>query len=107
MQTGSQKYYVEGRSGIAIRYVSAGEIKAMKNLTGVSLTELGTFTARADNKTYEVSENVQVYLKQNGSYYLTDCTSVNAEDYTLTGWYDDFGCPAGGRIRVILAEANV
>ena len=106
LQTGTQKYYVEGRSGIAIRYDSAGEIKAMKNLTGVSLTELGTFTARADNKTYEVSENVQVYLKQNGSYYLTDCTSVNAEDYTLTGWYDDFGCPAGGRIRVILAEAR-
>lgn len=104
LQTGAQKYFVEGQSGIAVRYNSSGEVKEIKNIAGVELTELGTFTVRVDNKTYEVAEHVQVYLKQNGGYYLAEYSSVNAEDYTLMGYYDDFGCPAGGQIRVIIAE---
>jgi len=65
------------------------------------LTELGPFTVRAENKTYELAENLQIYLKEDGAYYLTALDTINAEDYTLTGYYDDFGCPAGGQIRVI------
>lgn len=104
LQTGAQKYFVDSRSGAAIRYSSGGEVKELKNIAGVELTELGTFTARADNKTYEVAENVQVYLKEDGAYYLAEYASVDGEEYTLMGYYDDFGCPAGGQIRVILAE---
>ena len=30
-------------------------------------------------------------------------TEVNSEGYYLTGWYDNFGCAAGKRVRVIVA----
>ena len=51
--------------------------------------------------------------KETGDIDLEDCVSVNdaflaifdkdAEDYSLTGWYDDLGYAAGGRIRILIA----
>jgi len=34
---------------------------------------------------------------------LTALDTIDTETHTLTGYYDDFGCPAGGQIRVIVA----
>ena len=31
-------------------------------------------------------------------------SAVNSEDYTLTGWYDNFGAAAGKKVRVIIAD---
>ena len=45
-----------------------------------------------------------VYKRQyKGQYYATKLTEVNSEGYYLTGWYDNFGCAAGKRVRVIVA----
>ena len=99
----SAKYAVK-TGGLAIRYNSDGSIKSMKNTTAVRLASLGTLTARTDDKIYELADHVQVYLRQSGTFYQTDLTNINAEAYTLTGYYDNFGCPAGGQIRVIIAE---
>ena len=99
----SAKYAVK-TGGLAIRYNSDGSIRSMKNTTAVKLASLGALTARTDNKTYELADDVQVYLRQSGVFYQTELSSVNAEEYTLTGYYDNFGCPAGGLIRVIIAE---
>lgn len=99
----SAKYAVK-TGGVAIRYNSDGSIRSMKNTTAVKLTALGALTARTDSRTYELADDVQVYLRQNGTFYQTDVAGVNGEEYTLTGWFDDFGCPAGGQIRVIVAE---
>jgi len=96
------KYPVNG-GGLAIRYDADGSIRSMKNTEAVKLTSVALTTARADNRTYPLADDVQVYLKQNGNYYLTDLSSINAEDHALTGYYDSFGCPAGGQIRVIVA----
>ncbi|MFQ8758550.1 MAG: hypothetical protein ACLSAF_02815 [Intestinimonas sp.] len=63
----------------------------------------------AGNQKYLLDENVQVLLKDAGSssgYYATTLSEINADDYSLVGWYDDMGCPAGGRIRIIVATAN-
>ena len=76
----------------------------MKNLVSVPLVHFGTFSARSENQTYPLAENLQIYLKQDGKYYLTDRNAVSTETHTLTGFYDDLDCPAGGQIRVILAE---
>ena len=38
-----------------------------------------------------------------GVYYKTTLASINAEDYYLTGWYDNFGCTAGGQVRILMA----
>ena len=49
---------------------------------------------------------MQVLLRDtNGSrgYYLTTLSEIDYSNYTLKGWYDDFGCSAGGRIRIIVA----
>ena len=43
------------------------------------------------------------YLWYKGQYYATKLTEVNSEGYYLTGWYDNFGCAAGKRVRVIVA----
>lgn len=104
LQTTGNKYPAGGERGIALRFDSGGEVKEMKSLASVPLVYLGALTARSENKTYDLAEDLQIYLKQDDGYYLADREAVNAEDYTLTGYYDDLGCPAGGRIRVILAE---
>ena len=46
--------------------------------------------------------HLDVYKRQ-GQYYATKLTEVNSEGYYLTGWYDNFGCAAGKRVRVSVA----
>ena len=38
-----------------------------------------------------------------GPVLRTKLAEVNSDDYYLTGWYDNFGCAAGKRVRVIVA----
>ena len=101
----SVRYPVEV-GGVAYCLDDSGKISAMQPLRSLKLTELGTLTAVADAKKYTLDENVQVYLRKGGDYYAATLSSVNTQDYILTGWYDNFGCPAGGRIRVIVAMAK-
>ena len=119
--SGSYAYYQDGqqytlsgnviypaRIGGAALFYQDEELQSIRQLSSVTLTQLGTLTAMADNQTYTLSENVQVLLRGTGStgYYSTTLSEINASDYTLTGWYDDFGYSAGGRIRIIVAVPN-
>ncbi|MBR5479320.1 MAG: S-layer homology domain-containing protein [Clostridia bacterium] len=92
--------------GVAIRYDTDGSVKNMKNTSYVKLIDLTANEARSDNKTFKISDDVQVYLKQDDEYYLTDLTSINAEEYDLMGHYDNINAIAGGRIRIIIATAK-
>jgi len=92
--------------GAAIRFDTDGSISAMKNIASATITTLGSVSAVAASKTYRLDDSVQVYLRKDSSYYQVSLSSVNTSDYTLTGWYDNFGCAAGGRIRVIIAVAK-
>lgn len=96
--------YNAGTGGAAIRYRADGTVKDMRQTSYVRLTALGNQDAMADNRRYSLAEDVLVYLRRDGAYYLTEVSAVNAQDYTLAGWYDDFGCAAGGQIRLIIAE---
>ena len=70
----------------------------------MTLTELGDLSAMAGNRKYALAEDVQVLLKDSsGDFYATSLSEINAEDYSLTGWYDDLGYAAGGRIRILIA----
>ncbi len=102
MNTTNLAYSVKS-GGLALRKNGDGSLKTMRNLTSVNLTSLSSLTAMAGNQKYTVAENAQVYLKQDSSYVLTTLSAVNGEEYSLTGWYDDFSCSAGGQIRVIIA----
>ena len=116
--SGSYVYYQDGqkntvsggvvyptRIGGAALIYEDGSLKNIRQLDSVTLTGLSTLTAVADGETYSVAENVQVLLRGSGSsgYYATTLSEINASDYTLTAWYDNFGYSAGGVIRIIVA----
>ncbi len=100
---GGAKYAVEPGGG-AIRYAADGSIRTMRQLREFSVRRLDHGTAVSDEGSRVVAEDVQVYLRQSGAYYLTELSAVNAEDYRLTGWYDDFSGRAGGQVRVLIAD---
>jgi len=111
LQNGEQKNYstnallTVGHGGAAIFY-DDGAVKTIRQLKSVKLDRLGDLTAAANGKTYQLDEKVQVLLTDNTvgrKYYAAALSDINAGDYSLTGWYDDLGCSAGGRIRVIVA----
>lgn len=103
LRSASVKYPVE-TGGIAIAY-NDGSIQTMQRMKSVKLTELSGSWAMASNQRYAIADDVQVYLRKNGSYYLTALSAVNAEDYTLTGWYNNSSSSAGRQIRIIIATA--
>jgi len=98
--------YSVTKGGFAVRYSTDGSIKTIKNISSATITDLGSVYATASSKKYRLADDVQVYLNSGTSYYATTLSAINTDDYTLTGWYDSFGCSAGGRIRVITAVAK-
>lgn len=105
LRTNGIKYSAEA-GGLAIRYGTDGAVKTMRNLESVKLDALSVQYAAAGNQKYALSDEVSVYIRKNGDFFATTLSSINDQDYTLTGWYDAFGCPAGKQIRVIVATAK-
>lgn len=118
--SGTYRYLLDGQSqtlsgstiynisigGAALLYED-GAVKNFQQLEDVTLTELSELYAMAGNRKYALAEDVQVLLKDSsGNFYATTLSEINAGDYTLTGWYDDLGFAAGGRIRIIIAVAD-
>lgn len=89
--------------GIAVRYGSDGAVKGMFQTTPVLLDGIGANTVCAGDTAYTLADDVQVYLYKYGEYYAVSITDLNTENYILTGWYDDFGCTAGGQVRIVIA----
>ena len=115
--SGSYQYLLNGQSqslsgstiynvsvGGAALFYENGSVKSFQQLEKVTLTELSDLYAMAGNRKYALAEDVQVLLKDSsGDFYATSLSEINAEDYSLTGWYDDLGYAAGGRIRILIA----
>ena len=116
--SGTYTYYQNGESrtftgnkiysvsvGGAVLRQEDGEVTSLRQLTSVRLTGLSDLYATAGNQTYRLAEDVQVILRGTGSdgCYATTLSEIDAEHYTLQGWYDNLGCSAGGRIRIIVA----
>lgn len=93
------------KTGGAILNYEDGQLRSMRQLKSVKVTALTNLTATADNREYRVSETVQVLLKDSAyedKFYATTLSQINASDYQLTGWHDDYG-GAGGQIRILVA----
>ena len=117
--SGSYTYLLDGQSysisgsvaynvsvGGAVLLYEDGELSSIQQLEDVTLTQLSTLYAMAGNQKYLLADDVQVLLRDtslSGGLYATTLDQINDEDYTLKGWYDDQGFPAGGRIRIIVA----
>ncbi len=102
----SDRKYSIKTGGAALGYDEDGQVDSMKQLDSVTLDSLSGLTAVGDGRKYTISEQVQVLLRDDNSrrsYYLTDLSEINAQDYDLTGWYDDLDHSAGGHIRIIVA----
>ena len=103
--TTSIKYPVLA-GGIAVRQESTGSVKAMMQLMPMKIDRVGAASVLSGGDRYETADDLQVYLWYKGQYYPTKLTSVNTDGYQLTGWYDNFGCAAGKKVRVIIAVKN-
>lgn len=117
--SGSYTYLLDGNSytvntssaynvstgGAALLY-DDGSLYRIRQLESVEITQLDQLCAMAGNRRYQMDESVQVILRSTGTtrgYYATTLSEINTEDYTITGWYDDLGYSAGGRIRILVA----
>ena len=89
--------------GLAVRQNVSGSVKAMIQLMPMKIDQVGAASVMSNGTRYEMADNTQVYLWYKGQYYTTKLSEVNSEGYYLTGWYDNFGCAAGKRVRVIVA----
>ena len=90
--------------GIAVSQETSGAVKKMVQLMPMRIDKVGAASVLSSGgNRYEMADDAQVYLWYKGQYYATKLTSVNSDDYYLTGWYDNFGCTAGKKVRVIIA----
>ena len=103
--TTSVKYPVIA-GGVAVRQETTGSVKRMVQLMPLKIDRVGAASVLSGNTRYEMADDAQVYLWYKGQYYPTRLASVNTDEYKLTGWYDNFGCTAGKKVRVIIAVKN-
>ena len=89
--------------GLAVRQNVNGSVKAMIQLMPMKIDKVGAASVMSNGTRYETADDMQVYLWYKGQYYATKLSEVNSEGYYLTGWYANFGCAAGKRVRVIVA----
>lgn len=89
--------------GLAVRQNVNGTVKAMIQLMPMKIDKVGAASVMSNGTRYETADDMRVYLWYKGQYYATKLSEVNSEGYYLTGWYDNFGCAAGKRVRVIVA----
>ena len=92
--------------GVAMRQETTGSVKSMVQLMPLKIDRVGAASVLSGNTRYEMADDAQVYLWYKGQYYPTRLASVNTDEYKLTGWYDNFGCTAGKKVRVIIAVKN-
>ena len=89
--------------GVAVSQESNGSVANMAQLMPLKIDKIGAATVQSGSKRVELADMPQVYLWYKGQYYPTKLSAVNSEDYTLTGWDDNFGAAAGKKVRVIIA----
>ena len=92
--------------GVAVRQETTGSVKSMVQLMPLKIDRVGAASVLSGNTRYEMADDAQVYLWYKGQYYPTKLSYVNTDEYKLTGWYDNFGCTAGKKVRVIIAVKN-
>ena len=89
--------------GVAVSRSPSGTVKNMIQLMPAMIDKVGAASVMSGSTRYETADNMQVYLWYRGQYYPTTLAQVNPEEYYLIGWYDNLGCTAGNKIRVLVA----
>ena len=92
--------------GVAARRETTGSVRTMVQLMPMKIDQVGAASVMSNGTRFEMADDAQVYLWYKGQYYPTKLAQVDADGYQLTGWYDNFGCAAGKKVRVIIAVKN-
>ncbi len=100
--------YGAGSKGAVKISGSIQKPEAMSNLTAVSgkITSITAAELVANNKSYKISDKVQVYERTSAidaNYSLISINDVLNGDYTLSAYYDK-STESGGRVRIIIAD---
>ena len=89
--------------GVAVSRSTNGTVKNMVQLMPVMIDRLGPASVMSGSTRYDTADDMQVYLWYRGQYYPTSLSQVDPEGYHLIGWYDNMGCTAGSKVRVLVA----
>ncbi len=91
-------------SGPAMFTYENGVIDSIKSLDEFEVDAVNGMYLSDDNLQIAVSDDVQVYLKDGSSYYITSLSEVDSlSDYELTA-YTDSGFELGNLVRIVIAE---
>lgn len=96
-------YPVTAGGGVELQYKD-GAVHRIYELDSVRAEETGETWISASGQRYTLSDQVQVYVRRNGDYYLSAWSQVRDSGMKLTAWYDAADSQ-GGRVRVIVAQA--
>ncbi len=101
----SAAFPVSKNNAARLIYDKDGQVVEMRNLSRYTLTGLdGAAAIAGGGASYSVAGDVQVYIARAGSYVPATLDSVrDTTAYSLSGYRDQFGNPAGGLIRLIVA----
>ena len=91
--------------GVAIR-MKGSSVDLMRQLASGEVAQMTDKVASVKNKQLKVDENVQVLIRDKQQLKVFQPSTVSAVTngkYDLTAWFDEFGCPAGNKVRVIVA----
>lgn len=91
--------------GVAIR-MKGSSVDLMRQLASGEVAQMTDKVASVKNKQLKVDENVQVLIRDKQQMKVFQPSTVSAVTngkYDLTAWFDEFGCPAGNKVRVIVA----
>lgn len=92
-------------TGPAALIYGSERISRIKPLAEVEIDLLYETHAVSDGKEYALLDDVQVYIERGDSYELADVAAIaDSGRYRVTGWRDDSGYAAGGRIRILTAR---
>lgn len=118
--TGTYTYLINGQSGTcsnsnalfpittgpSLIEIVNGTAVNIKNLTEIDLTSVNSAYAFANGSQYTLADNLSVYIRKDGSLYLSSASELSGlTGYTLSGYYDK-SASSGGRMRLIIAAAN-
>ena len=75
----------------------------MLQLSPVVIDKLGAASVMSGDKRYETARRYAGVSVVERPYFATSLPKINTEDYKLIGWYDNFGCSGGRKIRILVA----
>jgi len=96
----STTQFVCDEGGVEIKVVN-GSLEVFRQLNKVSVNSLTDTSAVSDYKTYTVAEDVQVYIRNTGTYYQSSLDAIINSSYSHIDTYID--TKGFGLIRLIIA----